>query len=149
MEYKRRSDTWPDYKQRGEKAVNKQYEKVRKEREEKGADTGWTIKQVNLVMGTKSIELGSWNAYMAVFGIDKAQLDKMRGKHMKRLLAEHDFVLQSYWVQHLKVDKAIRKGSKEIDSWMMMSSSALKSEAARKREAKGKPEDCNILSASR
>ena len=54
MEYKRRSDTWPDYKQRGEKAANKQYEKVRKALEGKGADTGWTIKQVKLVMSSIS-----------------------------------------------------------------------------------------------
>jgi hypothetical protein len=47
-----------------------------------------------------SIEVGSWNANMVVFGIDKAQADKMRGKH--RLLAEHDFVLQSYWEQRLQ-----------------------------------------------
>ena len=47
-----------------------------------------------------------------------------------------------------KVGKAIRKGSTESDSWMMMSLSALKGEATRKREAKGKPEDGNILSAS-
>jgi len=96
MEYKRRSDTSPDYKQRGEKAANNQYEKVRKALEEKGANTEWTIKQVNLVMGTRSIEVGSWNVNMTVFGIDKAQADKMRGKHMKRMLTEHDFVLQSY-----------------------------------------------------
>ena len=102
IEYKRRSDTWPDYKQRGEKAANKQYEKVRKALEEKGADTGWTVQQVNLVMGTRSIEVSSWNTNMAVFGIDKAQADKMRGKDMKRLLAEHDFVLQSYWAQRLQ-----------------------------------------------
>ena len=53
-------------------------------------------------MGTRSIEVGSWNANMAVFGIDMAQADKIRGKHMKRLLAEHDFVLQSYWAQRLQ-----------------------------------------------
>ena len=47
-----------------------------------------------------------------------------------------------------KVDKAIRKESTESDSWMMTALSALKGEAARKREAKGKPEDGNILSAS-
>ena len=91
-----------DYKQRGEKAANKQYEKVRKALEDKGAETGWNIKQVNLVMGTRSIEVGSWNTNMTVFGIDKAQADKMRGKHMKRLLAEHDFVLQSYWAYRLQ-----------------------------------------------
>ena len=44
-------------------------------------------------MGARSVEVGSWNANVAVFGIVKAQADKMRGKHMKRLLAEHDFVL--------------------------------------------------------
>lgn len=36
-----------------------------------------------------------------------------------------------------KVDKAPQKGSTESDSWMSMSLSALKGEAARKREAKG------------
>ena len=46
-----------------------------------------------------------------------------------------------------KVDKEIRKGSTENNSWMMTSLSALKGEAARKREAKGTPEDDNILSA--
>ena len=102
MEYKTRSDKWPDYNQREEKAANKQYEKVRKALEEKGAGTGWTIKQVNLVMGTRSIEVGLWKDNIAVFGIDKAQADKMRGKNRKRLLAEHDFVLQSYWAQRLQ-----------------------------------------------
>ena len=50
---------------------------MRKALEEKKADTGWTIQQVNLVMSSRSIEEGSWNDNMAVFGIDKAQSDKM------------------------------------------------------------------------
>jgi hypothetical protein len=53
-------------------------------------------------MGARSVEVGSWNANVAVFGIDKAQADKMRGKHMKRLLAEHVFVLQSHWAHCLQ-----------------------------------------------
>ena len=60
-----------------------------------GEVNGWTVKQVNVIMGTRSIEVSSWDKGMQELGVSK----RLRSKHMRRLLEEHEYVLQSYWAQ--------------------------------------------------
>jgi hypothetical protein len=54
------------------------------------------VKQVNFIMGTRSIEVSSWDKSMQKLGVSKDIADRFRSKHMRRLLEEHEYVLQSY-----------------------------------------------------
>ena len=56
IEYKRRSETWPDYRERGEETAREQYETVREALQIAGEANGWMVEQVNFIMGTRSIE---------------------------------------------------------------------------------------------
>jgi hypothetical protein len=95
IEYKRRSETWPDYRERGEEKAREQYETVREAFQIAGIAHGWTVKQVNFIMGTRSIEVSSWDKGMQELGVSKDIADRLRSKHMRRLLEEHEYVLQS------------------------------------------------------
>ena len=62
----------------------------------------WTVKQVNFIMGTRSIEVSSWDKSMQELGVSKDITDRLRSKHMRRLPEEHEYVLQSYWAQRFR-----------------------------------------------
>ena len=55
IEYNRRSGTWPDYRESGEEKAREQYETVREALQIAGEVNGWTVKQVNFIMVTRSI----------------------------------------------------------------------------------------------
>ena len=55
-----------------------------------------TVKQVNFIMGTRSIEVSSWDKGMQELGVSKDIADRLRSRHMRKLLEEHEYVLQSW-----------------------------------------------------
>ena len=115
IEYKRRSETWPDYRERGEETAREQYATVRAALQTAGEANGWTVKQVNFIMGTRSIEVSSWDKGMQELGVSKDIADRLRSKHMRRLLEEHEYVLQSYWAQRFGEGQGgERKGNKGV-----------------------------------
>jgi hypothetical protein len=61
IEYKRRSEGWLNYRERGEETAREQYETVREALQIAGEVNGWTVRQVNVIMGTRSIEVSSWD----------------------------------------------------------------------------------------
>ena len=80
-----------------------------------GNANGWTVKQVNFIMGTRLIEVSSWDKGMQELGISKDITDRLRSKHMKRLLEEHEYVLQCYWAQRFGEGQGSeRKGNKGV-----------------------------------
>jgi hypothetical protein len=115
IEYKRRSETWPDYRERGEETAREQYATVREALQTAGEANGWTVKQVNFILGTRSIEVRSWGKSMQELGVSKDIADRLRSKHMRRLLEEHEYVLQSYWAQRFGEGQGgERKGNKGV-----------------------------------
>ena len=68
--------------QREEKA-RKQYETVREALQIAGNANGWTEKQVNFIMGTRSIKVSSWDKGMQELGVSKDIADRLRSKHMR------------------------------------------------------------------
>ena len=67
-------------------------------------------------MGTRSTEVSSWDKRIQELGkISKDIVDRLRSKHMRRLLEEHEYVLQSYWPQRFGEGLGgERKGNKGI-----------------------------------
>jgi len=61
--------------------------------------TGWGRQRVNIVVGTKSVNVEKWN--MAKLAMPKATWDGVRGRMMRVLLEEHDTILKSFWAQKL------------------------------------------------
>ena len=51
-----------------------------------GKVNGWTVRQVNFIMGTKSIEISSWDKSMQELGVSKDIADRLRSKHMSTKL---------------------------------------------------------------
>ena len=60
------------------------------------ATNGWTVKQVNFIMGTRLIEVSSCDKSMQELGVSKDIADRLRSRHMRKLLEEHEYVLQSW-----------------------------------------------------
>jgi hypothetical protein len=113
IEYNRSSETWPDYREKREEKAREQYETVRGALQIAGDVNGWMVKQVNFIMGTRLIEVSSWDKSMQELGVSKDVADRLRSKHMRRLLEEHEYVLQSYWVQRFGEGQGgERKGNK-------------------------------------
>jgi hypothetical protein len=56
------------------------------------------VRQVNVIMRTRSIKISSWDKSMQELGVSKDITERLRGKHMRRLLEKHEYVLQSYRV---------------------------------------------------
>jgi hypothetical protein len=128
IEYKRRSETWPDYRERGEKAASEQYETVREELQIAGEVNGWTVRQVNFIMGTRLIEVSNWDKSMQEPGVSKDIADRLRSKvglskHMRRLQQEDEYVLQRYWAQSFGEGQGgERNGNKgvKLDFWLCL-----------------------------
>ena len=117
IEFKRRSETWPDYREKGEEKAREQCETVprREALQIAGDANGWTVKQVNFIMGTRSIEVSSWDKSMQELGVSKDIADRLRSRHMRTLLEEHEYVLQSYWAQRFGEGQGgERKGNKGV-----------------------------------
>ena len=52
---------------------------------------------------------------MQELGVSKDIVDRLRSKHMRRLLEEHEYVLQSYWAQRFGEGQGgERKGNKGV-----------------------------------
>ena len=79
-----------------------------------GNANGWMVKQVNFIMGTRLIEVSSWDKGMQELGISKDIVNRLRSKHMRRLLEEHEYVLQSYWALRFGEQGGERKGNKGV-----------------------------------
>ena len=61
------------------------------------------------------IEVSSWDKSMQEFGVSKDIADRLRSKHMRRLLKDHEYVLQSYWAQRFgEGQRGERKGNKGV-----------------------------------
>ena len=115
IEYKRRSETWADYRERREETAREQYETVWAALQIAGEVNGWVVRQVNFIMGTRLIEVCSWDKSMQELGVSKDIADRLRSKHMRRLLEEHEYVLQSYWAQRFgEGQRGERKGNKGV-----------------------------------
>ena len=66
-------------------------------------------------MGTRSIEVSSWDKGMQELRVSKDIADRLRSKHMRRLVEEHEYVLQSYWTQRFREGQGgQRKGNKGV-----------------------------------
>ena len=106
---------WQREKPDGVAIDREQYETVREALQIAGNANGWTVKQVNFIMGTRLIEVSSWDKGMQELGISKDIADRLRSKHMRRLLEEHEYVLQSYWAQRFGEGQGSeRKGNKGV-----------------------------------
>ena len=55
-----------------------------------GEVNGWVVRQVNFIMGTRLIEVSSWDKSMQELGVSKDITDRLRSKLMRRLLEEHE-----------------------------------------------------------
>ena len=81
-----------------------------------GEGNGWTVRQVNLIMGTRSIEVSRWDKSIQELGVSKDSADRPRSKHTRRLLEEHEYVLQSYWAKRFREGHGgERKGNKGVE----------------------------------
>ena len=75
-----------------------QYQMVREALQIAGEGNGWTRTGTTsrLQLGTRSIEVSSWDKSMQELGVSEDIADRLRSKCMRRLLEEHEYVLQSY-----------------------------------------------------
>jgi hypothetical protein len=60
------------------------------------------------MMGTRSIEVSSWDKSIQELGVSKDIADRLRSRHMRRLLEEHEYVLPSYGRRGLEKDREER-----------------------------------------
>jgi hypothetical protein len=67
-------------------------------------------------MGTRSIVVSSWDKSMQKLEVFTNIADRLRSKHMRRLLEEHEYVLQSYWAHRFGEGQGgERKGNKGVN----------------------------------
>ena len=101
IEVKRTSDRKEDYWERADMRATEQYAALEQGLTECLEGTGWGLQRVNIVVGTKSVNVEKWNDAMAKLAMPKATWDGVRGRMMRVLLEEHDTILKSFWAQKL------------------------------------------------
>ena len=101
IEVKRTSDRKEDYWERADMRATEQYAALEQGLTECLEGTGWGLQRVNIVVGTKSVNVEKWNDAMAKLAMPKATWDGVRGRMMRVLLEEHDIILKSFWAQKL------------------------------------------------
>jgi hypothetical protein len=65
-------------KGRSLETAREQYETVREALQIAGEVNGWMVRQINFIMGTRSIEVSSWDKSMQELGVSKDRMSKGR-----------------------------------------------------------------------